>query len=57
MNEQGKCWHCGSESLTYGGVNMDGEMLNYPYSCGDCGESGKEWYSLAFIENVDANLK
>ena len=50
--EKGKCSICGSENLAYGVVELVDEQLYYPYYCNDCFSSGKEWYSLHYIETV-----
>lgn len=50
-NEQGKCPLCNSMNLSYGTMEIDGELGNscyYPWHCDDCGADGKEWYNMSF---------
>jgi hypothetical protein len=50
-NGQGQCKICGSLALEYGAVELEGEQLHYPYTCLNCGNHGKEWYSLTYVES------
>lgn len=48
------CANCGSENIDYDLMEFGnlGETLIYPYTCVDCGKSGKEFYQVTFLENV-----
>lgn len=48
--EPGKCPICGSENVDWETCINEGDQLYYPFSCGDCGINGEEWYSLNYIE-------
>lgn len=48
----GKCPKCESEIIEYGSMELDGEELYYEFTCGNCGKSGKEWYSLNYEESI-----
>jgi hypothetical protein len=41
---------CGSEEITYGEMNIDGENLSYDFTCDKCGATGKEWYDVSYSE-------
>ena len=51
-NKVGLCANCGSEHIEYGDSNLHEEMLAYDYTCETCGETGKEWYKLEYIESI-----
>ncbi len=49
--EQSVCPKCGSTDLEFRAIEFDGDQqISYPFECNDCGCTGKEWYSLNFIE-------
>ena len=50
VNEQGVCPYCGSENVSYGGFEIEGEECYYELTCDDCDENSYEWYSLKHIE-------
>jgi hypothetical protein len=47
--EQGNCPKCNGTDLDYTILEINDNMLHYPWTCNDCGTKGKEWYSLEFI--------
>jgi hypothetical protein len=49
-HEMGKCPKCGG-TLEYGDSYPENEDYCYEWSC-KCGASGKEWYSMKFIEHT-----
>ena len=46
----GTCPHCGGEDLDYGAIDhhAGGDELFYPFTCNECGKSGKEFYELKY---------
>ncbi len=48
----GICPKCGSEDLDYGVIEVQDDMVYYPFTCSECGAEGKEWYDLDFIEST-----
>ena len=48
--EEGKCPKCGNYNLDYEALEIEGNSIYYPWTCPDCGASGKEWYDLTFSE-------
>lgn len=46
-NESDICPICGSY-LDYEPIELEGDMIYYPYTCENCGAKGEEWYSLEF---------
>ena len=46
--EQGKCPKCNEMELDYGSMDIQDDMVYYPFTCENCGHSGKEWYNLEF---------
>ena len=48
--EEGKCPKCGHYNLDYEALEVYGQSIYYPWTCPDCGASGKEWYSLVVEE-------
>jgi C4-type Zn-finger protein len=46
--EQGTCPKCNGTDLDYTILEIEGNLLYYPWTCNDCGTKGKEWYSLEF---------
>jgi hypothetical protein len=54
---QGVCPKCGGKDLDYMEVSFEGESLYFPWICRGCKTSGREWYSMEFVEQqaeVDA---
>lgn len=49
--EQGKCPKCNSENLIYDTFVYHAATIYYPFTCDDCGRSGKEWYNVVYIES------
>jgi len=47
-----ECPICNSWNIDHETVVNNGERFYYPWSCVDCGASGKEWYSMSFVETV-----
>ena len=47
-NMQNTCPKCGSHNLHWGTYEVDGDYLNYDYTCVACGLEGKEFYNLSF---------
>lgn len=52
MEEVGVCPKCGKESLDYGAIEVQDDMIYYPYTCSECGTEGKEWYNIEFVEHT-----
>lgn len=50
--EQGTCPNCQKNNLEYGDSVVEGDQIYYEWECMTCGATGKEWYSLEFIEHV-----
>lgn len=50
VNEPGVCPYCGSENVSYGSFEIEGEECYYELTCDDCDELSYEWYSLKHIE-------
>lgn len=48
--EEGQCPKCGNYNLDYGVVEFSDNAIYYPWTCEDCGATGKEWYDLEFSE-------
>lgn len=48
--EEGQCPKCENYNLNYGSIKIDGNSIYYPWTCEDCGATGKEWYDLEFSE-------
>lgn len=49
---KGACANCNSTNIEYGGTELHDEQMSYDYTCNDCGEPGKEWYTLEYIETI-----
>ena len=47
-NSEGVCPMCNGTNLIYGSIEMEGNMIYYPWECEDCSQSGEEWYDLIF---------
>lgn len=47
-NKQGYCPVCNSSQLNYGSVELEWDMMYYPWECADCGAEGEEWYNVSF---------
>ncbi len=50
--ESGECVHCGSSDIEYETEYTSGDYLVYPYKCTDCGKTGRETYTIEFLENT-----
>lgn len=48
LNYEGQCPFCGSCDLNYGTIELEGDMMYYPWKCEHCGHEGEEWYNLIF---------
>lgn len=53
MNEyitksQGECPVCKSHDINYDTFVYHGDYLYYPYDCNDCGNTGKEYYTIVY---------
>ena len=48
--EERKCPRCGKYNLNYKALEMGDNAVYYPWTCTNCGASGKEWYELPFCE-------
>ena len=46
--EVGTCPCCGAIELSYDSMEVEGEMVYYPWSCDNCDATGSEWYNLEF---------
>lgn len=42
------CPFCNGENLSYGTIELHGEMMYYPWKCEDCSHEGEEWYDVIF---------
>lgn len=42
------CPFCNGENLEYGCIQLEGEMMYYPWKCEDCSHEGEEWYDVIF---------
>ena len=54
--EQGKCPKCRSEMLSYETIvdsTPESQTIYYPYTCDDCGFSGRECYNIHFTGHTD----
>ena len=47
---EGQCPKCKNWNLDYDEMEIEGNSIYYPWTCEDCGASGKEWYNLEFSE-------
>lgn len=48
----GKCPYCGSENVSYEASEIIDETLRYPATCGNCGKSFDEDYSVNYSETM-----
>lgn len=48
-NKQGQCPICNGYNLNYEQMELEGDIICYPWKCEDCSAKGEEWYSLNFI--------
>jgi hypothetical protein len=46
--EAGICPCCGSNELSYDGMDIHGESIAYPWDCLNCDATGSEWHDLKF---------
>lgn len=46
--EEGVCPVCGETQLEYDTIQLEDDMIYYPWTCEHCGTSGEEWYKLSF---------
>jgi len=53
MIKQGTCASCMSKEISYDYFELDGEQGYFPYMCLNCGNNGKEWYKLEYIETTE----
>ena len=49
---EGICPKCGSENLDYQDSEEKDEYLVYEFECEKCGATGKEWYTVSYLETV-----
>lgn len=56
-DEPGVCPACKGMNLDYGPVVIDGGSASYPWKCPDCGKTGREIYSLEFVEHEMSEKK
>ena len=48
---QGECPNCGAHGVfDYGKFKFVDDMGFFPFRCRECGQEGREWYHLRFIE-------
>lgn len=47
-HEQGVCPICGSEEITYGAIEVEGNSIYYPAECDKCHATWQEYYDLTF---------
>lgn len=47
-NYAGACPVCGEHNLDYGASEFEGDMMYFPWTCGNCGMNGEEWYDTTF---------
>lgn len=49
MSEPNICPICGCKELEYDSVQLNGDMLYYPWTCcANAEHTGEEWYNLIF---------
>lgn len=56
-NKVGVCPFCDNETLTYGSIQMFGDMVMFPWDCLHCNNKGQEVYSLEFVNHDIVNEK
>jgi len=57
-NCQGNCPNCGSYNLDYQGLETEGTMTWYPFTCDDCKAVGSEDYDMAYLKSeVDVEVE
>jgi hypothetical protein len=49
---EGRCPNCNSSELEFGDSDNVGNYIAYEFECLDCGETGKEWYTVTYLETV-----
>ena len=57
-HEAGVCPKCGSDNLDFDGCGFlqpVDEGVTYSYTCIGCGHTGKEYYSLNFVEHTNTD--
>ena len=43
------CPKCKSDNMYYEDLVIKEDKLYYYFECNDCGQTGKEWYKIAFL--------
>ena len=58
-NEEGTCPFCHEHIGNYEPLEIEDNMIYYPWKCHNCGLEGEEWYSLTFaghnVRDKDGN--
>lgn len=49
---EGRCPNCNSSELEFGDSDNVDNYIAYEFECLDCGETGKEWYTVTYLETV-----
>lgn len=47
-NHNGVCPLCNSNDLDYAGIELDGDIAHYPWTCNSCKAEGAEYYYMRF---------
>lgn len=56
-NDAGHCPMCNSNNLNYEESFIKNEYIYYPYTCSDCGTTGREEYYLDYCKHVNIYTK
>lgn len=50
--EEGICPICKKPTLEYGALEVQDNMIYYPWECTNCKHKGQEWYELTFVDHI-----
>jgi hypothetical protein len=51
-HKEGCCGNCNTGNIIYGFIEVEDNMIYYPFRCVDCGHMGKEWYNMNYCETI-----
>lgn len=55
--QRGICPKCGSDNIIYGDLDSIytkwDDQIYYKFTCDNCNITGKEWYTISFIEMTE----